>query len=241
MVVVARQEALRRGLSRYFTGEACKRGHIAERFVGTRRCCECEKIRHKAYHAKKMADPAWRAAEAQRALKWNKLNPERHKANKIKSRLKTIDKVKTDLKRWQAANRDKLREDMRRWQQANPDKMREYDRRRREKNPEKAAARLEALTAKQAYKDASRTNRRSRVRGNRGTVTGAALQSVKDRARGRCANCGKRRKLEYDHIVPLARGGRHDAKNLQMLCRPCNVEKHARDPIEWAQDNGRLL
>jgi hypothetical protein len=30
-------------------------------------------------------------------------------------------------------------------------------------------------------------------------------------------------------------------KNLQMLCHACNMEKRARDPIEWAQDNGRLI
>lgn len=38
--------------------------------------------------------------------------------------------------------------------------------------------------------------------------------------------------LEYgyqiDHIVPLARGGRHELSNLQLLCRRCNTRKSDR-------------
>ena len=31
MDIITRAEALERGLTRYFTGQACKRGHVSER------------------------------------------------------------------------------------------------------------------------------------------------------------------------------------------------------------------
>lgn len=59
----------------------------------------------------------------------------------------------------------------------------------------------------------------------------------------KCAICRKsiRRGYHVDHIVPLARGGQHAASNVQLLCAPCNLAKHSRDPIEHMQSLGRLL
>ncbi len=36
-----RDEARARGLKRYSTGEPCKRGHVAERYVSSNECVEC--------------------------------------------------------------------------------------------------------------------------------------------------------------------------------------------------------
>jgi hypothetical protein len=42
---------------------------------------------------------------------------------------------------------------------------------------------------------------------------------------GKCARCGSRDKLEYDHIVPLSRGGSNTARNIELLCEKCNRSK----------------
>lgn len=39
--IIPRSVAINLGLKRYFTGQQCKRGHVAERFVGSRKCAEC--------------------------------------------------------------------------------------------------------------------------------------------------------------------------------------------------------
>lgn len=45
-----------------------------------------------------------------------------------------------------------------------------------------------------------------------------------------CVKCGKRGRLEVDHIVPVARGGLpYDLDNLQTLCRPCHFAKTAKE------------
>jgi len=51
MKTITRKEAKAQGMRRYFTGKPCKHGHVAERFVGDRKCLECEWGRKRQYCA----------------------------------------------------------------------------------------------------------------------------------------------------------------------------------------------
>lgn len=51
---------------------------------------------------------------------------------------------------------------------------------------------------------------------------------VFERDEHKCKYCGSTKKLEIDHIVPLAKGGTNDLENLQILCKTCNSRKGAR-------------
>lgn len=49
-----------------------------------------------------------------------------------------------------------------------------------------------------------------------------------------CQYCGERgRKLECDHVIPVARGGGHDDSNLVTACFACNRSKHDKLVSEW--------
>jgi hypothetical protein len=50
-------------------------------------------------------------------------------------------------------------------------------------------------------------------------------QRVWQRYGGRCAECQADTYLEFDHIVPVAKGGSNSDTNVQLLCRKCNLAK----------------
>lgn len=56
-------------------------------------------------------------------------------------------------------------------------------------------------------------------------IPDSVRQEVFERDGRRCANCGSTFYLEFDHIIPLAKGGATSVKNLQVLCRQCNRKK----------------
>lgn len=40
-------------------------------------------------------------------------------------------------------------------------------------------------------------------------------------------------KVTLDHIVPIAKGGKHSLYNIQWMCAPCNISKGVKDLDEW--------
>ena len=49
---------------------------------------------------------------------------------------------------------------------------------------------------------------------------------VWDRDKGRCVKCGNYKNLQFDHIIPISKGGASTIENLQILCSKCNGKKY---------------
>ncbi len=48
---------------------------------------------------------------------------------------------------------------------------------------------------------------------------------VWQRDEGKCVQCGSNARLEFDHIIPICKGGSNTERNIQLLCEKCNREK----------------
>jgi hypothetical protein len=61
----------------------------------------------------------------------------------------------------------------------------------------------------------------------RPAIPSAVRIEVWRRDGGLCVRCGSRERLEYDHIIPISRGGSNTARNIELLCETCNRVKSA--------------
>lgn len=70
---------------------------------------------------------------------------------------------------------------------------------------------------------------REKTRRRRGRMGGARVdyQAILERDGTLCYLCGEDAgaEMQFDHVVPLARGGTHDPENIRVACRRCNQRK----------------
>jgi 5-methylcytosine-specific restriction endonuclease McrA len=145
-------------------------------------------------------------------------------------------KLKTKMERERAKERDPerarrhTREWMRRWRRENREISNDRMRKWRRENPEKSRQ--------------SNANNRANRKKAEGTFSASDVSRLLLAQGKKCAECKCRlSSTEYhvDHIMPLSKGGTNWPTNLQILCASCNLQKHAKDPFEWAKLKGRLL
>lgn len=65
---------------------------------------------------------------------------------------------------------------------------------------------------------------------NRQPISKDVQREVWRRDHGRCVECGSQERLEFDHIIPVCKGGADTVRNLQLLCESCNRRKSGKDP-----------
>jgi len=96
------------------------------------------------------------------------------------------------------------------------------------------------LVKKQVYSEDSRLKRlKQEVEALEGAIqkSGAAKRTpisdvvklaVYARDDGKCTRCGSSQDLQFDHIIPIAKGGSNSEQNIQILCEHCNLQKSDR-------------
>jgi len=147
---------------------------------------------------------------------------------------------------WLSNNRDRNREVCARRYIARKEEFLAYFKEYYKANAEKIKARSAAWSKKNPskvhlYSVSTRKKRMAAIKMTKNPVTAEELDAIKKAAKGQCRYCGKKRKLTFDHIVPLARGGEHSKCNIVMACHSCNCSKNAQDPHAYARKIGLLL
>jgi 5-methylcytosine-specific restriction endonuclease McrA len=200
----------------------CKKCGSTERYK-CGRCAQCS--REKSLE--------WRSANIYKAnessAEWRKNNPERQKEIISNWRKSNPEKVKAANVSWHKLNKEKANATSAAWSKANLEKKVAYNAAWRIANIEKAR-----YTGRMG-----RQNRRAREKGKLSKDLGYRLFELQ---KGKCACCHARlEKYHLDHIMPLALDGANADSNIQLLCPTCNLEKHAKHPIDFMQSRGFLL
>jgi 5-methylcytosine-specific restriction endonuclease McrA len=135
-----------------------------------------------------------------------------------------------------AEHRTERRAYSRRYRQAHAAACRAADRAFHKRNRKKrnAASRVRSRIYYATHKDQYIENaakRRAMLRGQ--FVESVNWRSIWERDKGTCQMCRKRipfEKMGRDHIWPISKGGTHEPRNAQTLCRPCNSKKSNTGP-----------
>src|SRR6266566_2309359 len=111
--VISRADAKRRGLTRYFTGRPCKRGHVCERRVYNWECLEC----YQAVVRRWQRRPRGRALRAQTVARYQKTPKGQRAVRRYRESPKGLEKRRERDRRYRnnPKNRDLIRARWRRW------------------------------------------------------------------------------------------------------------------------------
>ena len=85
-------------------------------------------------------------------------------------------------------------------------------------------AKLSAIKRK-VFQKAQELHGLPETNGGRKPIPDDVKMFVWNRDGGKCVNCGSRDALEFDHIIPVIKGGANTGRNIQLLCEKCNRAK----------------
>ena len=108
MNIISRQDAIAKGLKRYFTGKPCKHGHVAERFVGSRVCTACNPAHQKKYH------------HSAKGKASQKRSYEVEKSRRAANDRSLIDARSAACRKWRKDNKSHFNAYMVKWRQETP-------------------------------------------------------------------------------------------------------------------------
>lgn len=123
---------------------------------------------------------------------------------------------------WRRRNKRKYNAAKTRWNRKNLEKVRQCKREWNKRNPESLRV--------------NKHNRRAREYGRGERLSVGLRARLLEEQNHRCAVCPadlRKTKSHMDHIVALARGGRNNDANIQLLCPSCNFSKQAKDQKEF--------
>lgn len=181
----------------------------------TKRCSRCQTTKpvSEFFARRRSADGLQsfcKACNRALALAWNKAHPEQRVV-------------------WRRANLVRERMACAEWRRKHPAEVKRYLATYARKNP-----------AKMRQKCA---RRRALLRGStpeESKAVSAFYTMVATADRIACRWCGEsvpKGRRQVDHVIPLARGGRHAVPNLCCACARCNNRKHAKLPAEFTGRN----
>lgn len=129
-------------------------------------------------------------------------------------------------------NPEKAAQNSKKWRESNPQKVIDYAEKYLLLNKEKIAARHRKYRAENPEKGRNATNIR-RARKHANGIYQISSKELKTLYASPCIYCGSTDSIQADHVIPIAKGGRHSIGNLVPACTKCNQSKGSKLLSEW--------
>jgi 5-methylcytosine-specific restriction endonuclease McrA len=142
---------------------------------------------------------------------YRKKNKQKIKEYEAERYRKNRDRILSRNKSWNAAHPERIAEVSKEWDKNNLARRKRNGKRWQKENPEKVKA---AFAKRRALKYQAG-----------GYFTSEEWFTLCFAVGFKCLCCGKKRKLEADHVIPIIMGGTSWIWNIQPLCRGCNAKK----------------
>lgn len=120
------------------------------------------------------------------------------------------------------------------WQRANAEKAKQAYKNYYESSTEYQVSRRKKYLQNNLERHANAQHKR-RVKLQANGVYVVTIKELKRLYASPCFYCGKTGLMTIDHVIPIARGGRHSIGNLVTACRPCNSSKNSKFIVEWTR------
>lgn len=242
--IIKRSSAKIAGLKFYASHKPCAKGHFSERRVSCASCLDCKNEYYEQNKevllgkckARRDAKPEHaRMADRERA-RIRRLADGYHEAEKKKRQLyyqANREEIRKNQNNKSPAQKEQKRIGDTAYYLANKEAILKKNREYRKKNPE--------------VKRALHQKRRAIKSGAGGKFTSTEIYDLFEKQRAMCALCSRKlkksgeNKFHMDHIQPLSKGGTNWISNIQLTCPGCNLKKNAKDPFDFAKQNGKLL
>jgi len=211
---------------------------MAEAECSTKQCSRCKDIKpasefHKDKTKRLGLSSTCKDCACKRSGAWYRDNPEKAAASRRRHYLEHKEEYRTHSSEYYRTHKKRHLELSKAWVASHRERAAELARRLYARD----------LPKNRARKIRYQAVRRARIVGAGGSFTQEDVERIRSSQHDKCAacRCKLKGKFHIDHIQPVSKGGSSAARNLQLLCMTCNVRKHAKDPIAFMQEIGRLL
>lgn len=169
-------------------------------------------------------------AYAERDRERYRKNPEKEKARWADYRARNHEKVLNATRDWRARNPDKIKAYSKRYYKDHAHALRAKSRKYYQEHYQEIIAKAKNYNAQRRLMEKNQ--------GDGYTASDVRLQYRSQH--GKCWHCGKQvgKKFHVDHLIPLKKGGKHDASNIVISCAFCNLSKKDKLCYIW---NGKLF
>lgn len=171
---------------------------------------------------------------------WAKSNPTKIKEYRKDDYQKHSDRYKFKAKEWSENNPDWKKSSDKKWREENKEHKSLNDKIYRLFHRDRDLHNAKARAYHAANPDKTREYNRRR-RANKLEVGGNGISAddekyLKSYTNGTCSYCGRKTKLQIDHVVALTKGGTDEFDNVAPACERCNKKKGNRSLIVFLRE-----